>query len=145
MSITAWHDIDWSLIEKRILRYQTRIYKATKDGNISKTKCLQKRLLKSLDAKLMSVRRVTTLNKGRKNKGVDGKIYVTDIEKINLVKRLRLDGKALPLRRVYIPKPGVVKENWLPHMSWVKSKKHVKIRGTSSPFDGDNLYWGKRT
>lgn len=106
MSISAWQDIDWSLIEKRILRYQTRIYKATKDGNISKTKCLQKRLLQSLDAKLVSVRRVTTLNKGRKTKGVDGKIYVTDSEKINLVKRLRLDGKALPVRRVYMPKPG---------------------------------------
>jgi RNA-directed DNA polymerase len=106
MSITAWQDIDWSLTDKRILRYQTRIYKATRDGNISKTKCLQKRLLKSLDAKLVSVRRVTTLNKGRKTSGVDRKLYVTDIEKINLVKRLRLDGKALPLRRVYIPKPG---------------------------------------
>ena len=106
MSIIAWQDIDWSLTDKRILRYQTRIYKATKDGNISKTKCLQKRLLKSLDAKLVSVRRVTTLNKGRKTKGVDGKIYVTDIEKSKLVKRLRLDGKALPLRRVYIPKGG---------------------------------------
>jgi RNA-directed DNA polymerase len=106
MSISAWKDINWSLTDKRILRYQTRIYKAARDGNISKVKCLQKRLLKSPDAKLIAVRRVTTLNKGKTTPGIDGQIYVTDIEKIKLVKRLRLDGKALPIRRAYIPKPG---------------------------------------
>ena len=106
MSISAWKDINWSLADKRILRYQTRIYKAAKEGNISKVKCLQKRLLKSPDAKLIAVRQVTTLNKGKTTAGIDGQIYVTDIEKIKLVKRLRLDGKALPIRRTFIPKPG---------------------------------------
>ena len=106
MSISAWKDINWSLADKRILRYQTRIYKAAKEGNISKVKCLQKRLLKSPDAKLIAVRRVTTLNKGKTTAGVDGQIYVTDIEKIKLVKRLRLDGTALPIRRTFTPKPG---------------------------------------
>jgi len=106
MSINAWKDINWSLIDKRILRYQTRIYKATRDGNISKLKCLQKRLLKSLDAKLIAVKRVTTLNTDKRTPGVSNKIFVTYIEKIDLVKRLRLNGKALPIRRVYIPKPG---------------------------------------
>ena len=106
MSLAAWKDINWPLVDKRILRYQTRIYKAAKEGNISKAKCLQKRILRSTDAKLIAVRRVTTLNKGKTTPGVDGQIYVTDIEKIKLVKQLRLDGKALPIRRAYIPKPG---------------------------------------
>ena len=110
MSLPAWKDINWSLTDKRILRYQTRIYKAAKEGNISKVKCLQKRLLKSLDAKLIAVRRVTTLNKGKTTPGIDGQIYVTDIEKIKLVKQLRLDGKALPIRRAYIPKPGKIEK-----------------------------------
>jgi RNA-directed DNA polymerase len=42
-------------------------------------------------------------------------------------------------------KKDIIKENWLPHMMWVKSEKWVKIKGNKSPFDGDNLYWGKRT
>ena len=42
-------------------------------------------------------------------------------------------------------KKSILKENWLPHMTWVKSEKWVKIKGNKSPFDGDNLYWGKRT
>ena len=31
MSITAWETIQWAKVELRVLRYQTRIYKATKD------------------------------------------------------------------------------------------------------------------
>jgi group II intron reverse transcriptase/maturase len=44
-----------------------------------------------------------------------------------------------------LSKNGTYRTNWLPHMNWVKSEKWVKIKGTKSPFDGDNLYWRKRT
>lgn len=33
---------------------------------------------------------------------------------------------------------------YLPHMSWIKSKKHVKIKGDASPYNGDKLYWTNR-
>ena len=95
MSSIAWKKVNWPSVDSRVLRYQTRIFKASRDNNIPKVRCLQKRLLKSLDAKLVAVRRVTTLNKG-----------VTDLQKGKLVERLRLDGKALPIRRVYIDKPS---------------------------------------
>lgn len=42
-------------------------------------------------------------------------------------------------------KKNIIKENWLPRMTWVKSEKWVKIKGYKSPFDGDKLYWYKRT
>lgn len=106
MSVLTWKDIDWPLVERRILKYQTRIYKAIRNHKVSTAHSLQKRLLRSLDAKLIAVRRVTTLNQGKRTSGIDGKIYVTDEQKVKLVKRLKLDGKALPIRRVYIPKPG---------------------------------------
>lgn len=106
MSIPAWKDINWSLTDKRILRYQTRIYKSAKESNISKVKCLQKRLLKSPDAKLIAVKRVTNLNKSKITTELEGQIYVTDIEKIKLVKRLRLNSKALLLTGGYISKLG---------------------------------------
>jgi group II intron reverse transcriptase/maturase len=83
-----------------------RIFKASRDGNIPKLRYLQKKLLGSFDAKLFAVRRVTTLNKGKNTPGVDNKVYVTDEKKMALVKSLRVDGKALPIRRVFIPKPG---------------------------------------
>lgn len=106
MSIIAWTTINWTQVEFRIRRYQIRIYKASRDNNSSKVRCLQKRLLRSLDAKLMAVKRVTTLNKGKRIPGIDKKIFVTDNQKGKLVEKLRLDGKVSPIKRVYIDKPG---------------------------------------
>jgi RNA-directed DNA polymerase len=88
----VWKEVKWSLVDSRVLRYQTRIFKASKENNILKVRCLQKRLLNSLDAKLVAVRRVTTLNKGRKTPGVDKQVVVTDKQKVKLVQKLRLDG-----------------------------------------------------
>lgn len=67
---------------------------------------LQAMLICSRDAKLIAVRRVTTLNKGKFTPGVDRQKFVTTLEKEKLVRTLKLDGKALPIRRVWIPKPG---------------------------------------
>ena len=104
MSITAWENIDWSIVQKRISRYQIRIYKASKENNKKKVRFLQKNIINSFDAKLLAVKRVTTENKGRKKYGIDKQLYLDHKEKILLVKSLRIDGKASPIRRVYIPK-----------------------------------------
>lgn len=106
MSITAWDHVDWTLVDKRVSRIQRRIYKASKEGNRKKVHALQMRLITSLDGKYLAVRRVTTENKGRNTPGVDRQVYVSAKSKTELVQHLRLDGKALPIRRVYIPKPG---------------------------------------
>jgi RNA-directed DNA polymerase len=67
---------------------------------------LQIRLINSLDAKLLSVLQVTTLNKGRKTGGIDKQIIVNPSDKLKMAYTLRLDDKAKPIRRVWIPKPG---------------------------------------
>jgi len=92
-------------VEFRVRRYQTRIYKASRDNNTSKIRCLQKRLLRSLDAKLIAVKRVTSLNKSKKIPGIDKKIFVTDDQKGKLVQKLRLDGKILSIKCLYNDKP----------------------------------------
>ena len=102
MSFLEWNSINWPLVENRVFRYQTRIYRASQKGKQKVIKNLQKRLICSLDAKLLSVRKVTTENKGRKTSGVDGKVYSTPKDKIKLALKLKLDGKAKPIR----PKPG---------------------------------------
>jgi len=40
---------------------------------------------------------------------------------------------------------GNMKENFLPQITWVKSKQHVKVKGNASPYDGNHLYWAMRT
>lgn len=105
-NVLAWKDVEWTKVHRRVRRYQYRIFKASAMGNQDLVHKLQRRLINSLDAKLVSVQRVTTLNKGKNTRGVDRQIITTDSQKINLVYSLKLDEKASPIRRVYIPKPG---------------------------------------
>ena len=42
-------------------------------------------------------------------------------------------------------KKDIVQETYLPHIVWVKSRKHVKIKGDASPYSGDFLYWTLRS
>lgn len=106
MSSLKWNEVDWPLVEKRVFRYQQRIYRASRENNQNVINNLQWRLLNSFDAKLLAVRQVTTENKGRKTPGVDMKVYDTPTKKMKLVQKLKLDGKAKTIRRVEIPKPG---------------------------------------
>jgi RNA-directed DNA polymerase len=39
---------------------------------------------------------------------------------------------------------GVKKENFLPHIGWVKSIKHVKVKGDESPYS-NSIYWAMRS
>ena len=103
----VWNTINWTLVRRRVSKYQRRIFEASLNSDVHKVHGLQKRLINSLDAKLLSVLRVTTENKGRTIEGVDRKLYLTAEEKSKLVKKIRLDGKASPISRADIPKPGM--------------------------------------
>jgi RNA-directed DNA polymerase len=63
MSIYAWNQIEWQLIEFRISRLQNRIYKAMLRNNLKTVHFLQRKLTSSVDGKLLSVREVTTHNR----------------------------------------------------------------------------------
>ena len=105
-NVLAWKEVAWAKVHNRVRRYQHRIFKASAMGNQALVHKLQLKLINSLDAKLVSVQRVTTLNKGKNTRGVDRQIFTTDAQKIKLTYNLKLDGKASPIRRVSIPKPG---------------------------------------
>ena len=102
----AWKEVDWKLVNKRLSRQQRRVYKASMEGNKAKVHALQRRIIGSLDAKLIAVRRVTTENKGRNTPDVDRQKAISNDIKMKLVSKLKLNGKASPIRRIYIPKPG---------------------------------------
>lgn len=104
--VLAWKEVVWAKAYSRVRRYQFRIFKASTMGNQALVHKLQLKLINSLDAKLVSVQRVTTLNKCNNTRGVDRQVTTTDTQKIKLAYNLKLDGKASPILRVYIPKPG---------------------------------------
>lgn len=101
-----WKEIKWADIESRVFKLQERIFKASTSGNKGTVRFLQNVMIHSLDAKLLSVRRVTTDASGKHTAGVDSVILTTPEQKIRLVSNLCVDGVAAPIRRVWIPKPG---------------------------------------
>jgi RNA-directed DNA polymerase len=101
-SVDTWPK-RWKEISHEVRRLQMRIAKAVKESRWGKVKVLQYLLTRSLAAKLLAVRRVTS-NKGRKTPGVDGIIWKDAAAKIDAVLHLKRRGyHPQPLRRIYIP------------------------------------------
>jgi RNA-directed DNA polymerase len=93
-----------------VYRLQKRIFKAARCGNVRVVHNWQRKVMRSYSARLLSVRRVTQDNRGKKTAGVDGKTALTATERAHLVQALDPKRKRrrnpLPVRRVWIPKPG---------------------------------------
>lgn len=102
----TWGNVEWTKVNSRVSKIQHRIYKASLKGETKRMYWLQKFLIGNLDAKLLAVRQVTTLNKGRSTPGIDKKVIITAKERTNLALSLKLDGYATPIRRVWLQKPG---------------------------------------
>jgi RNA-directed DNA polymerase len=104
-----WHAVDWRRVEDDVRRLRQRIFTASKAGDLKKVRSLQKLMLRSRANTLLSVRRVTERNAGRMTAGVDGEVVLTPQAKARLADRVHQQTepfKALPVRRVYIPKQG---------------------------------------
>lgn len=102
-----WSCIDWGHVEDDVRRLRQRIYTASRSGDLAKVRNLQKLMLRSRANALISVRRVTELNAGRKTAGIDGHAVVTAPGKALLadsVQRRPVKWVPKPVRRVYIPK-----------------------------------------
>jgi RNA-directed DNA polymerase len=108
-----WSQIDWRTVERNVRRLRQRIFTASKAGDLSRVRRLQKLMLRSRANTLVSVRRVTERNAGRLTAGVDGEVVLTAEAKRELVNRAQHPTEpftAQPVRRVYIPKPGTNKQ-----------------------------------
>jgi RNA-directed DNA polymerase len=105
-AVYKWDEINWRKLERNVFKLQKRIYQASKSGDWKRVHRLQKLLLKSKSAKLLAVRRVTQINKGKKTAGVDGVKSLSQTQRLKLANGLNLNEKSKPVRRIWIPKPG---------------------------------------
>ena len=103
-----WEEIDWLKAERNTYKLQKRIYRASSRGDVRTVRRLQKLMTKSWYAKLLSVRRVTQDNTGKKTAGVDGVKSLSPKKRLDLVNQIKLGTKVSPTRRVWIPKPPSV-------------------------------------
>jgi RNA-directed DNA polymerase len=104
---SGWHAVDWRAAEENVRRLRQRIFTASQAGDFKKVRSLQKLMLRSRSNTLVSVRRVTELNAGRRTAGVDGEVVLTPQARADLAGWVQHQAKpwtARPVRRVYIPK-----------------------------------------
>jgi RNA-directed DNA polymerase len=74
--VTDWAAIDWRAVEDDVRRLRQRIFAASQAGDLKRVRNLQKLMLRSRANTLLSVRRVTEVNAGRKTAGIDGKVVL---------------------------------------------------------------------
>ena len=102
-----WDRVDWGQAEENVRRLRRRIFAASQAGDLTKVRSLQKLMLRSRSNALVSVRRVTEVNAGRRTAGVDGRIVLAGWEKAGMAAWLQRGAagwRPLPVRRVYVPK-----------------------------------------
>jgi RNA-directed DNA polymerase len=106
---TGWRGINWRQAEDDVRRLRQRIFAASQAGDLKQVRNLQKLMLRSRANALVSVRRVTEVNAGRKTAGIDGQVVLLGQQKAELAEWLQnMSGswRPLPVKRVFIPKRG---------------------------------------
>ena len=102
-----WDQVDWGQAEENVRRLRQRIFAASQAGDLKRVRSLQKMMLRSRSNALVSVRRVTEVNAGRKTAGVDGHRAAAAGQKADLAAWLQHGAAAWrprPVKRVYVPK-----------------------------------------
>src|SRR5665648_99036 len=123
---TQWKQINWFHVNGHVEKLQQRIYRAECLGDKRKVRNLQRLLARSKAMLLVSIKRVTQTNKGKKTAGVDGETALSNKDRVKLFYDLsKLDiekHKPKPSRRTYI------------------KKKNGKLRPLSIPTLRDRIY-----
>ena len=101
-----WKALPWRKLERAVFKLQRRIYRAADRGDRRTVHRLQRLLMRARAARLLAVRRVSQDNRGKRTAGVDGVKALTPPQRLALAEDLVLPVKAMPTRRVWIPKPG---------------------------------------
>lgn len=109
---TSWETLNWERVLRSVQNLRGRIFKAKKKGNISLVRRLQQIMLSSEANILVSIRKATSINIGKRTPGLDKMLIKTNAQRWNLFVELSQTPKsewvksAKPVKRLYIPKPN---------------------------------------
>lgn len=103
-----WELLNWKKIYRYVKRLRQRIFRAEQLGQKRKVRKLQRLMIRSKANLLLSIKKVTQINKGKKTAGVDGMISSTSRGRMKLFYLLSEYNikhiKPKPAKRIYIPK-----------------------------------------
>ena len=106
--VQDWEIIDWNKINEYVKKLRQRIFRAEQFGLKRKARKLQRLMIRSRANLLLSIKRVTQINKGKKTAGVDGFTVLTDGERVKLFRKMADYQISLhhpqPSHRTYIKK-----------------------------------------
>lgn len=103
-------NINWQRANNELFAMQARLLKAIENEEIHQQHVITNKMLQSFSSRAIAVRSVIS-KKGGKTGGIDEWVPTTDQERYELIVWLSdlSNYKALPGRRIYIPKPGSTK------------------------------------
>lgn len=101
-----WRTINWCSVNRIVNNLRQRIYRASVASDLKKVRSLQKLMLKARANRLLAIRRVTQINRGRNTPGVDNVTVSSEKGREILYRTLNNSVKenTCPVRRIYIPK-----------------------------------------
>jgi RNA-directed DNA polymerase len=105
-SFEDWGSIDWKQVKRRVKNLRQRIYRATQDQQWNRVRSLMKLMLRSYANLLLSVRKVTQENQGKRTPGIDKQRILEPRQRVLLVKQMKeyAPWRVKLTRRLYIPK-----------------------------------------
>ncbi len=108
VSYTNWNTVDWKAVQMYVTKLRQRIYRAEQLQQQRKVRKLQRLLMRSEANLLLSIRRVTQQNKGKRTAGVDEHTALSRRERNLLYEQLKklntLQHRPKPAKRIYIVK-----------------------------------------
>src|SRR4051794_432137 len=85
---TDWNAVNWRRANRSVRNLRHRIFRATQAGDLNKVRSLQRLMLRSYSNTLVSVRRVTQVNQGKRTAGIDKVVVKTPAARGVLVDHL---------------------------------------------------------
>jgi RNA-directed DNA polymerase len=131
------NSLPWGVLEQQVVRMQKQIAQASQRGDRQAVYDLQQRLMESEAARLLAVRRAAEENQGKDTAGVDGIKSLSQEQRLAMASSIHptyWNGQPpLPVRRVWIPKPGTTERRPLAILPMIDRCKQALVKLALEP------------
>ena len=91
MIYESWNSISWIDVSNKVLNLQSKIFEASKYGNLHMVHVYQNTIINMYESKLLSIRKVTQNNRGKRTGGIDGVKILNASDRLKLTSTLKID------------------------------------------------------